>query len=157
MVPRIPKWLLLPLFTAWTAACALVTPHFEKPILSVAGIELAGGNLLQQNFLVKFNVRNPNDRALPITGLHAELNVLGERVASGVVDRAFVVPAQGSSQFDMTISANLALVLLKLKRSTDQRSDDIDYELTGAAGIDLPFLREVPFQQRGVFSLKSLQ
>jgi LEA14-like dessication related protein len=157
MVSRIPKWLLPPLLTAWTAACSLVAPHFERPILSVAGIELVGGNLLQQNFLVKFNVRNPNDRALPITGLHAELNVLGERVASGVVDRAFVVPAQGSSQFDMTISANLALVLLKLKRSTDQRSDDIDYELTGAAGIDLPFLREVPFQQRGVFSLKSLQ
>jgi LEA14-like dessication related protein len=151
MLPRIPKWLLLSLFTAWTAACSLVAPHFERPILTVAGIELVGGNLLQQNFLVKFNVQNPNDRALPVTGLHAELNVLGERVASGIVDRAFVVPAQGSSQFDMTISANLALVLFKLRASTDKRSDDIDYELTGAASIDLPFLREVPFQQRGVF------
>jgi LEA14-like dessication related protein len=152
MVPRIPKWLLLPLLAAWAAACSLVAPHFEKPILSVAGIELVGGNLLRQNFLVKFNVQNPNDRALPITGLHAELNVLGEQVASGVVDRAFVVPAHGSSQFDMTISANLALALLRLKRSSDQGSDDIDYELTGAAGIDLPFLREVPFHQRGVLS-----
>ncbi len=151
MLPRIPKWLLLPLFTAWTAACSLVAPRFERPILTVAGIELVGGNLLQQNFLVKFNVQNPNDRALPVTGLHAELNVLGERVASGIVDRAFVVPAQGSSQFDMTISANLALVLFKLKQSADQRSDDIDYDLTGAAGIDLPFLREVPFHQHGVF------
>jgi LEA14-like dessication related protein len=157
MVPRIPKWLLLPLFTAWTAACSLVAPHFERPVLTVAGIELVGGNLLQQNFLVKFNVQNPNDRALPVTGLHAELNVLGERVASGIVDRAFVVPAQGSSQFDMTISANLALVLFKVTTSTDKRSDDIDYELTGVASIDLPFLREVPFHQRGVFSLKSLQ
>jgi LEA14-like dessication related protein len=154
MLPRIPKWLLLALFTAWTEACSLLAPHFERPILTVVGIELVGGNLLQQNFLVKFNVQNPNDRALPVTGLHAELNVLGERVASGVVDRAFVVPAQGSSQFDMTISANLALVLFKL---SDKRSDDIGYELTGAANIDLPFLREVPFQQRGAFSLKSLQ
>lgn len=157
MVPRIPKWLLPPLLTAWTAACSLVAPHFERPILTVAGIELVGGNLLQQNFLVKFNVQNPNDRALPVTGLHAELNVLGERVASGSIDRAFVVPAQGSSQFDMTIRASLAMVLFKLKQSTDKGSDDIDYELTGAAGIDLPFLREVPFQQRGVFSLKSLR
>jgi LEA14-like dessication related protein len=157
MLPRIPKWLLLPLFTAWTAACSLLAPHFERPILTVVGIELVGGNLLQQNFLVKFNVQNPNDRALPVTSLHAELNVLGERVASGIVDRAFVVPAHGSSQFDMTIGANLALVLFKLKASADKRSDDIDYELTGAANIDLPFLREVPFQQRGAFSLKSLQ
>jgi LEA14-like dessication related protein len=151
MLPRIPKWLVLPLFTAWAVACSLVAPHFEKPILSVAGIELVGGNLLQQNFLVKFNVQNPNDRALPVTGLHAELNVLGERVASGIIDHAFVVPAQASSQFDMTISANLALVLFKLKQSADKHSDDIDYELTGAASIDLPYLREVPFRQRGVF------
>jgi LEA14-like dessication related protein len=150
MVPRISKWLLLPLFTAWTAACSLVAPHFEQPILSVVGIQLVGGNLLQQNFLVKFNVQNPNDRALPVAGLHAELNVLGERVASGVVDRAFAVPAHGSSEFDMTISANLAMVLFKLKTNRDKGSDDIDYELTGAASIDLPFLREVPFRQRGV-------
>jgi len=157
MLPRILKWLLLSLFTAWTAGCSLVAPHFERPILSVAGIQLVGGNLLQQNFLVKFNVQNPNDRALPVTSLHAELNVLGERVASGTSDHAFVVPAQGTSEFDMTISANLALVLFRFKQSTDQRSDDIDYELTGAASINLPFLREVPFHQRGVFSLKSLQ
>jgi LEA14-like dessication related protein len=157
MVPRIPKWLLLSLVTVWTAACSLVAPHFERPILTVAGIELVGGNLLQQNFLVKFNVENPNDRALPVTSLHAELNVLGERVASGASNRPFVVPARGTSEFDMTISANLALVLFKLKASSDQRSDDIDYDLTGAANIDLPFLREVPFRQHGVFSLKSLQ
>lgn len=158
MVPRIPKWWwLLPLLTAWTAACSLVAPHFEKPVLSVVGIELVGGNLLQQNILVKFNVQNPNDRVLPVAGLHAELNVLGERVASGMVDRAFAVPAHGSSEFDMTIKANLALVLFKLKQTTDKGSDDIDYELTGAASIDLPYLREVPFHQRGVFSLKSLR
>jgi LEA14-like dessication related protein len=157
MLPRKLGWLLLSVLTAWAAACSLVAPHFEKPILSVVGIQLVGGNFLQQNFLVKFNVQNPNDRALPVSGLHAELNVLGERVASGAIDRAFVVPAQGSSQFDMTIGANLALVLFKLKESTDKRSDDIDYELTGAASIDLPFLREVPFHQNGVFSLKSLQ
>ena len=128
-----------------------MAPHFEQPILSVVGIQLVGGTLLQQNFLVKFNVQNPNDRALPVAGLHAELNVLGERVASGVVDRAFAVPAHGSSEFDMTISANLAMVLFKVKQSRDKGSDDIDYELTGAASIDLPFVREVPFRQRGVF------
>jgi LEA14-like dessication related protein len=149
MVPRISKWLLLPFLTAWTAACSLMAPHFEQPILSVVGIELVGGNLLQQNFLVKFKVQNPNDRALPVAGLHAELNVLGERVASGVVDHSFSVPAHGSSEFDMSISANLAMVLLKLKTSRDKGSDDIDYELTGAASVDLPFLREVPFRQRG--------
>jgi len=157
MLPRKLGWLLLPLFAVWTAACSLLAPRVETPTLLVTGIELVGGNLIQQNFLVKFNVQNPNDRALPVTGLHAELNVLGERVASGVIDRAFVVPARGSADFDMTISANLALVLLKLQAGRDRHSDEIDYEVTGAAHIDLPFLHDLPFRQRGAFSMKSLQ
>jgi LEA14-like dessication related protein len=155
MVPRIRSTFLVLALAAGAAACSLVAPHFEKPILTVVSIELTGGNLLQQNFLVKFDVQNPNDRALPVSGLHAELNVLGERIASGVSNRAFVVPAQGTAQFDMTISANMALALLKLSQNSEARSGAIDYEMTGAADIDLPFLREVPFHQSGSFSLKS--
>ena len=139
-------------FALGTTACSLVAPTFEKPNLSVVSIELVSGNLLQQNFLVKLNIQNPNDRALPVNGLHAELNVAGERLASGVSNRAFVVPALGATDFDMTITANVALALLKLTQRTDPQSDSIDYEVTGAASVDLPFLRSVPFHQRGSFS-----
>jgi LEA14-like dessication related protein len=132
-----------------TAACA---PKFERPILNVVSIEMQHGNLLQQSFLVKFQIQNPNNRALPVSGLHAELNVGGERIASGVNDRAFVVPPMGQSEFDMTITANMALALLKL---ANQHADSIDYDVTGAASLDLPFLHELPFHQTGSFSLKS--
>jgi hypothetical protein len=36
----------------------------------------------------------------------------------------------------------------------DQHSESIDYDLTGAASIDLPFLRNLPFHQTGNLSLK---
>jgi LEA14-like dessication related protein len=159
MVPRNVKRMLLVGVAAASAAvgCSLVAPQFEKPALSVVSIGLVGGNLLKQNFLITFRVQNPNDRALPVTGLHAELNVMGERVASGVSNRAFVVPAHGATEFDMNISSNLALVLLKLKGRTDSRSDTIDYDMTGAASTDLPFLKDVPFHQSGSFSLRGLK
>jgi LEA14-like dessication related protein len=152
------RWLAPPLavwIAAWIAACSMFAPHFEKPDVSVASIQLAGGNLLQQNFLVKFNVQNPNDRALPVTGLHAELNVGGERLASGVSNGAFVVPPHGATQFDMTITANLAVALLKLSQRSHDHAAAIDYEMTGSASIDLPFLRDVPFHQTGSFPLGS--
>jgi LEA14-like dessication related protein len=139
-------WLMLLLCAAGCSA------KFERPTLTVVSIEMKNGNLLQQNFLVKFQIQNPNARALPVSGLHAELNVGGERIASGVSNSAFVVPPMGQSEFDITITANLGLALLKL---TNQHSDSIDYEVTGAASLDLPFLRNLPFQQSGSLSLKS--
>jgi LEA14-like dessication related protein len=141
------------------AACALslagcVTPKFTRPNVSVVSIETRGGNMLQQNFSVKLNIQNPNTRALPVRGLHVELNVGGEQIASGVSDRAVVVPALGESEFDLTIKANMALAVLKLANKLDQRASTVDYDLTGAASIDLPFLHDLPFHQSGSFALK---
>jgi len=155
MLPRTPL-----MFIGWSlclVACSLVTPKFERPTVSVTGIELVNGNLLQQNFRVKFNIQNPNDRALPVSGLHAALSVGGEHVAQGQNERAFVVPAKGDADFDMMITANMALALLKLANKMDQHGDSIDYEVSGAASIDLPFLRDLPFHQTGSFSLKGMQ
>jgi len=139
------------------AACSVLAPKFNRPNVSVVRIELRSGNLLQQNFAVKLNIQNPNDRTLPITGVHVELNVGGEQIASGVSDHALVVPAHGESDFDMTIKANVALALLKLADKMDQHSNSIDYDLTGAASLDLPFLRDLPFHQTGSFPLQGLQ
>jgi LEA14-like dessication related protein len=148
------------LFITWAlclAACSLVTPKFERPTLSVIGIEMVNGNLMQQNFRVKFNIQNPNERAVPVSGLHASLSVGGEHIAAGQNDHAFVVPAKGDIDFDMMITANMALALLKLANRMDQHADSIDYDVSGSASIDLPFLRDLPFHQTGSFPLKGLQ
>ncbi|HEY0801126.1 MAG TPA: LEA type 2 family protein [Steroidobacteraceae bacterium] len=150
MLPR----LTLIVLALSLGGCSLVTPKFTRPNVSVISVELRGGNLLQQNFAVKLNIQNPNDRALPVRGLHVELNVGKEQIASGVSDRAIIVPAFGESEFDMTITANLALALLKLADKANQHADSIDYELTGVASIDLPFLRNLPFRQSGSLNLK---
>jgi LEA14-like dessication related protein len=150
MLPRLLQIFALSL---GLSACSLVAPKFTRPNVTILGIEMRGGNLWQQNFAVKLNIQNPNDRALPVRGLHAELLVGGEQIASGVSDRAVVIPAYGESEFDMTITANLALALLKLTDRANQHADSIDYDLTGAASIDLPFLRNLPFRQSGAFKL----
>jgi LEA14-like dessication related protein len=153
MLPRLTKIIAL---TLALSACSLFAPKFERPNVTVIGIEMRGGNLLQQRFAVKLNIQNPNDRALPVRGLQAHLNVGGEEIASGVSDRSVTVPAFGESEFDMTINANIALALLKLADKTN-RSDSIDYEIKGEASIDLPFLRNLPFRQTGTLKLNGNQ
>jgi hypothetical protein len=59
----------------------------------------------------------------------------------------------GQSEFDMTISANVAMALLQL---ANRHADSVDYDVTGAASLDLPFLHDLPFHQTGSLSLNSL-
>jgi LEA14-like dessication related protein len=146
MLPRPLKIFALSLCLA---ACSLVAPKFNRPTVTVIGIELRGGNLLQQNFAVKLDIQNPNNRPLPVHGLHAELKVDGELIASGISDRAVVIPAMGDSEFGLTISVDLALALQKFADRANAHADSIDYDLSGAASIDLPFLRNLPFHQSG--------
>lgn len=132
------------------------TPHFERPVLTVVGLELQKGNLMQQTFLVRFHIQNPNKRPLPVAGLHADLTVAGDKVATGVTNHPFVVPPEGETDFDMTITANnMALTILKL--ATSPHADSIDYLVTGVANLDLPFMHELPFQQHGSFALHAMQ
>jgi LEA14-like dessication related protein len=135
-------------------ACSMFTPKFTKPNLSVVSIEMLHGNLLQQDFQVKFRIQNPNNRALPVKGLHAAITVGGEPFASGASQKSFVVPAFGDTEFDLMITANMALGLLKLANNLDKQSDSIAYDLTGIVTINLPFVGDVPFHQDGSFSLR---
>jgi len=149
MLPR----LIAAVLALALSACALLRPRFEPPTVNVVGIELRSGNLLQQTFAVKLHVQNPNTQALPVRDLHFNLNVDGEAVADGVNERAFVVPARGEVDFDMNISANLAVVILKLAAKRQGHADSLDYEVTGAASVDLPFMSSIPFHQSGSLPL----
>jgi len=138
------------------SACSLVHPHFEPPIVRVVDIELRSGNLLQQNFAVKLNVQNPNDRALPVRELTFALKVDGVDVASGLSEQAFSVPALGDADFSMNITANLAFAVLKLADKRQQHADSLAYELTGTARVDLPFTSQIAFHQNGLLPLSDI-
>jgi LEA14-like dessication related protein len=162
MVPRLTKTLLRLVGGSAIAvaiglgACSLMAPKFTRPNVTVISVQMRNGNLLTQNFAVKLNIQNPNDRALPVRGLHAELSIGGDQIATGVSDRAVVIAPYGESEFDVTVTANMALALLKLNDKINQHAESIAYEVTGAASIDLPFLTNLPFHQSGSFPLQGI-
>jgi LEA14-like dessication related protein len=146
MLPRVP---LLIVFSLLAAGC---TPHFEKPTVSVVGVRVQSGNLWQQNFLVTLKVHNPNNRVLPVSRLSADLRTDGEEIASGESSGAFKVPAFGDADFDVSVKANMALLLLQLSKRHGDHSDAIDYDVSGVVSLDLPFLHALTFHQNGAFS-----
>jgi len=71
---------------------------YEKPDISPANVEAVPQAILWTNFQLILRVDNPNDRSLPIRGMHYEI-FLKEApcTASGY---ALTVPAYGSGIFE---------------------------------------------------------
>jgi LEA14-like dessication related protein len=137
------------------SSCSLFHPHFEQPTVRVVAIQLRGGNLLQQDFVVKLNVQNPNGRSLPVRELNFSLKIEGTDFASGSSEQAFSVPARGDADFDMNVSANLGFAVLKLADKRAHQADTLAYDLSGQARLDLPFTRQITFHQGGSLPLSS--
>jgi LEA14-like dessication related protein len=133
------------------AGCAAM--HFETPKLSVADVEVLGGELWQQRLRVRMHVHNPNERALPVKSIEYTLEVQGQPFASGESSEPFVVPALGDAEFDMSVTTNVAGALMGVL-SRYGGSGEIDYRLVGKVALSEGFLRTIPFDERGVFKLR---
>lgn len=135
------------------AGCALA-PKFETPQLSVVGVELVKSDLWEQRLKVRMRVQNPNKRALPIKAIAYTLEVEGQQLASGESDASFVVPASGEAEFDMSVTTNLAGMLIKLLGRGSDAMQTVPYRLSGTISLSEGWLRAVPFQQQGTFRLQ---
>jgi LEA14-like dessication related protein len=138
----------------FATGCALA-PKLEAPTLSIVSVQLVSGTLWEQSLRVRVHVHNPNDRALPVKSLEYTLEVDGQPFASGTSDSGFVVPALGETDFDMSMTTNLAGAALRLLgRGPDALGQSVAYRLTGQVVLAQGLLRSIPFAQSGTFRLQ---
>ena len=143
--------LLTLLLIVGLSGCSLFVPKFEKPTLSVVGIQLMKSDFFHQELRVRMRVQNPNDRSLPVEGIIYQLEVEGQELAHGMSGESFVVPALGEAEFDMSVSANMANMLFKLlNRNTSQ----VQYRIYGKISLSAGLLRSIRFDDHGDFKLQ---
>jgi LEA14-like dessication related protein len=130
------------------SGCSLFVPKLEKPTLSVVSVQMLKSDLWHQELKLRMRVQNPNDRALPVKGLTYELDVDDQELAHGMSGDNFVVPPRGEAEFDMSVSANMASVLVKV---LSQGSNQVDYRLTGKIALSAGLFRSIPFDEHGTF------
>ena len=130
------------------SACSLFVPKLEKPTLSVLRVQMLKSDLWHQEFKVRIRVQNPNDRVLPIKGIVYQLDVEGQELAHGMSGDSFVVPALGEAEFDMSVSANMANMLIKL---LNKGGSEVEYRIYGKIDLSAGLLRSISFNDHGTF------
>lgn len=147
------RWIVTALLVL-LSACGVLSPRLETPKLDVVGIEMMKSDMFQQRLKLRLKVQNPNDVALPIKGVTTDVEIAGEKFASGVSGAEFTVPAFGESEFDMIVTANMAAALVRMLGSKGDKRDEVEYRITGKVSLASGLLRSIPFSETGTFKLQ---
>jgi LEA14-like dessication related protein len=141
------------LFVLVFTACASWS-KLQAPRLTIVSASMTSSDVFSQQFRVRVHVQNPNARELPIKRLEYKLFLEGDSFADGQSDAAFVVPANGETEFDLALNTNFVSSigrLLSRLTGTDRR--DIQYNFEGSVVVDLPFSPKIKFAERGIVNL----
>ncbi len=135
------------------SGCATLTQSIETPDVSIAGLRLVEAGFSKQSYELTLNVSNPNPIALPVRGLAYRIELAGEEFAAGQSLNAFTVPANGESDFAISITTDLLRSLSGLQRILERRDKALDYQIGGELQVNLPFVKALPFAKTGEIDL----
>ena len=93
---------------------------------------------------------------MPVNDVTYALELDGQRFASGRTPSKFSVPADGVSQFAISVELDLlqtAPRLLTIVR--DGNAENMSYRLDGEFGIDMPLAPPIPYRHSGTIRVGS--
>jgi LEA14-like dessication related protein len=139
--PTRRHWLALawlPLASLALGACSSVA-FGDPPRVDLAGLKSLPGEGLELRFLAKLRVQNPNSQILAFEGVSLELDLRGQRFASGVAPLTGQIPGFGEAVLEVPVSVSgftIARQVLDLVRQAEAggRVERVAYEMRGKLG-----------------------
>ena len=141
--------LTLGLLVSLGGCSSWLSDDFRDPEVRLLKVDVIKAKLLEQKFVLRFRVDNPNDISLPIRGLNYNVKLNGVLLAEGQSDKSFTVPARGHQTFDVPVRTNLWRHLKRIVNSLEDPDEPISYQLQGEVKTGLMFGRSVHLQRNG--------
>ena len=116
---------------ALLTGCAGSSPHMEPLSVTLSDIQPGQMGLLEQEYLIKIRVQNPNNVEIPVTGLSYRIELNGKSFAKGVSKQDVTVPAFGEVVLDATAVGGLSGILTQIAQFQKGVPDKVSYRLSG--------------------------
>lgn len=129
---RTPRRLALAAGLALAAAAGCASLGLREPVaVSVVGLEPLPGQGMEGRFLVRLRVQNPNDRPIDYDGIRLELDLRGQRLATGVSDERGTVPRFGEAILQVPVSVPVSALVRQALGLVAGDTARADYRLRG--------------------------
>lgn len=122
---------------------------FEEPQVQLAKVDIIKARLLEQQFMLRFRIDNPNDHSLPVRGLIYTVHLNDIELASGESSGWLTVPANGFGYYEVPVYTNLWRHMKYIVRLLEKPDRPIAYRLDGALKIGLLSRRQVHISSNG--------
>ena len=97
----------LGLLLSVSGCSSVITDDLRDPVVRLLKVDVVKAKLLEQKFVLRFRIDNPNDLSLPVRFLRYKVKLNGVPLAEGESDRDFVIPAKGHQNFEIPVRTNL--------------------------------------------------
>jgi LEA14-like dessication related protein len=145
--------ILLLALLCFPPGCATKYSHLEDPKLNLIGFKLIDAQMLEQRYELTFRLINPNDVALPITGIYYEVELEGNAFATGVNAAPISIPAYGETRVTVEMSTSLLQSIRSLAAIAETKPKSLNFNLKGHLNVNLPLVGKIPFSETGQIKL----
>lgn len=140
---------LIVLIFGVVAGCALLSPTYQKPKITLSRIQWLSGTFAHQHIEVMLLVQNDNGVAIPVDTLSVVLSVDDEMIGSGKQVQSVIIPAHGSASVVVDLTLDLSRALLKVLPKLSDSQHPLHYEANGLLTTHVLWLKELPFDVKG--------
>lgn len=135
------------------SGCATLGRGLEPPQILLQQVRVVSVGFLSQEFALKVRVQNPNDLALPVSGLRYTLEIDGREIGSGMSPEPFTVPALGETDVNLALTTEAVRLVGLLSEWGRTRPGTLPYALRGEVRLKrLP--RTLRFEREGSVPLR---
>jgi LEA14-like dessication related protein len=142
-------WIFLSLYLS---ACATLPGGTQAPTVTIADIRPLEFGLLEQKYMLRLRIQNPNAFAVPVQGLSYQLELNDRPFASGVSNQSLTLPSLGSEVVEVEAYSSLADIFQQLTSMRGAEGANIHYRLAGKLNPSRSF-NALSFEQRAELPL----
>jgi len=141
--------MLLGLFSGLAGCSTWFTGGFQDPDVRLIKVDVIRAKLLEQEFVLRFRIDNPNGMSLPVRGLVYTVHLNEVKLAAGESNAWFTVPAYGHHVFEVPVRTNLWRHMKYIVKLLEKPDQPIRYRLQGEVKTGLLFGRSVQLARNG--------
>lgn len=150
LIRRISRAVVLLGLLSGLAGCSTwFSGDFKDPRVQLTDVEIIKARLLEQQFMLRFRIDNPNEQSLPVRGLIYRVHLNDIELASGEYSGWTTVPGHGFDYYEVSIHTNLWRHMKYIVRLLEKPDRPIAYRLDGELKTGLMLGRRVHISTNG--------